>query len=85
MQLKKAIVMKILSKILGVFLIGLAIYLLDSSSWNGIILSTILLFSGLAVLFQDSKSEFGNRFSKFLNKVAFVLAVIFLIIRFINH
>jgi hypothetical protein len=77
--------MKILNKILGVFLIGAAIYLLDLSSWNGILLSTILLLSGLAVLFRDSKSEFGSRFSKFLNKAAFVLAVIFLILRFINH
>lgn len=75
--------MKILVKILGVLLIGAALYTLDFGNWNQLLISVILLLSGIHLLLTDSKNEFNNFLSKFLQKIALVLAVILILKLFI--
>ena len=77
--------MKILVKILSLVIIGMAIYLLDLKSWDSIFFSVIMMLCGVSFLLQDSKSESVRAFSKTLSKIGFILALIFLILRFINH
>lgn len=69
--------MKILGVLLGVFLILVGIWNFDLNNWNKIIISVLLLLSGLITLSTDTDSEVVQKTRGLLLYVSGVIVILF--------
>jgi multisubunit Na+/H+ antiporter MnhC subunit len=75
--------MKLVGKILAVILIIIAFYTLDLENWDKTVIAILLFLSGVDLLLLDSESGNFQRLAKRLRRLAFTIAILFIIKRII--
>jgi hypothetical protein len=68
-----------LGKVIAIIDLLVAVYVFDWNDWNKIIISILLLLSGIGLFLQDSERKSYKELSTTLFGIAFIIAVLFLL------